>query len=73
MPDIWADGSAVKEFESSFFEDVAYRAAGTNQHRVVKSILYRLDDESLTAGWDIAGAFKVSIADDPWTDNDWEQ
>ncbi|WP_156478864.1 hypothetical protein [Acetobacter senegalensis] len=73
MPDIWTDGSAVKEFESSFFEDVAYRAAGTNQHRVVKSILFRLDDESLTTGEDLAEAFKTSIAEDHWTDSDWEE
>lgn len=73
MPDIWADGSAVEEFESSFFEDVAYRAAGTNQHRVVKSILFRLDDGSLTTGWDIAAAFEASIGEVPWTDNDWEE
>lgn len=73
MPDIWTDSSAVEEFESSFFEDVAYRAAGINQHRVVKSILFRLDDESLTTGEDLAEAFKASIAEDHWADSDWEE
>ncbi|WP_204349035.1 hypothetical protein, partial [Klebsiella pneumoniae] len=29
MPDIWEDEHAVREFETSFFEDLTYRATAT--------------------------------------------
>ena len=72
MPDIWADGTAVEDFENSFFEDLAYRGTVPTQHRVVRSVLSRLDDDTLTTASDIAEALETALAHDPWTDDDWE-
>lgn len=72
MPDIWADGTAVEAFEQSFFEDLAYRSTGLTQHRVVKSILSWLDDDTLSTACDFEDAVTSGLAESPWTDEDWE-
>lgn len=72
MPDIWADGVAVEEFERSFFEDLAFRAGGATQPAVVKSILSRLDDDTLSIGSEFQEALVETLAEEPWTDDDWE-
>lgn len=72
MPDIWEDGVAVEEFERSFFEDLAFRAGGPTQPAIVKSIIARLDDETLSIGSDFEEALSAAIAEEPWTDDDWE-
>lgn len=72
MPDIWADGVAVEEFQRSFFEDLAFRASGTTQPAIVKSILLRLDDETLSIGSEFEEALVDALAEEPWTDDDWE-
>lgn len=72
MPDIWADGVAVEEFERSSFEDLAFRAGGTTQPAIVKSILSRLDDDTLSIGSEFEEALVDALADQPWTDDDWE-
>lgn len=71
MPDIWEDGVAVEEFERSFFEDLAYRAGGTTHPAILKSILARLDDETLSIGSEFEDALRDAIAEEPWTDEDW--
>jgi len=72
MPDIWADGVAVEEFERSFFEDLAFRAGGTTQPAIVKSILSRLDDDTLSIGFEFEAALIESLAEEPWTEDEWE-
>ncbi len=72
MPDIWEDGVAVEEFERSFFEDLAFRAGGTTQPAIVKSILARLDDDTLSIGSEFEDALRDTIAEEPWSDDDWE-
>lgn len=72
MPDIWEDGVAVEEFERSFFEDLAFRAGGSTQPAIVKSILSRLDDDTLSIGPEFEDALRDALAEEPWTDDDWE-
>lgn len=71
MPDIWGDGRAVREFEHSFFEDLAYRAIGAKQPRAVKSILSWLGDETLVSAKDLAKALARGLAEEPWSDDAW--
>lgn len=71
MPDIWEDGVAVEQFERSFFEDLAYRAGGTTHPAILKSILARLDDDTLSIGSEFEDALRDALAEEPWTDNDW--
>jgi hypothetical protein len=71
MPDIWQDGVAVEEFERSFFEDLTFRAGGTAHPAIVKAILARLDDDTLSIGSDFEDALRNSLAEEPWTDDDW--
>jgi hypothetical protein len=72
MPDIWADGTAVDEFQQSFFDDLAFRAAGATLPAIVKSILSRLDDDTLGLGSEFQEALVHALVDKPWTDDDWE-
>lgn len=72
MPDIWEDGVAVEEFERSFFEDLAFRAGGMTQPTIVKSILSRLDDDTLSIGSDFEEALRDALVEEAWTDEDWE-
>lgn len=71
MPDIWADGSAVSDFQESFFEDLAHRAAGNTQPRAVKAIIEWLDDDTLSSPQDLEHAMIEGLADEPWTNDCW--
>lgn len=71
MSDIWAGETAVEEFEASFFDDLAFRAAGRRQPSVVKSIMNWLDDDGLTTGDELAEAFEAKLQSEPWTRRDW--
>lgn len=72
MPDIWADGTAVDEFQQSFFEDLAFCAAGVTLPSIVKSIPSRLDNDTLGLGSEFQEGLMQALADEPWTDEDWE-
>lgn len=71
MPDIWADDSAVKDFEASFFDDLAFRADAKTRPAVIRSIVDWLDDPSLVTGEDFQEALKAALMELPWTRSDW--
>ena len=73
MPDIWEDDHAVREFEASFFEDIAYRVENQTGGggRVVRSISVRL---RLTGGetWaELRGLLDRSLQFRAWINQDW--
>ena len=74
MPNIWEDHRAVEEFETSFFEDLAYRAGllAGNKARVVRSIVDALRGKGLLETADeLRDALTARLAEKPWDEEDW--
>ena len=74
MPDIWGDGRATRDFEESFFADVAYRAgpASGSQGRVIKSLVSGTSGYgSLDMAEDGRDALVARLKRSPWNEDDW--
>lgn len=72
MPDIWSDDSAVRSFQDSFFDDFAFRAAGTKKPRVVRAILDWLDYEDLSTPGEYQEAMVDTFEEYAWSPDDWD-
>lgn len=75
MPNIWEDQRAVEEFETSFFEDLAYRASllAGNRARVVRSIVDALPGKGLLETADeLRDALSARLARKPWDEDEWK-
>lgn len=72
MPDIYNDLRAVKAFEMSFFEDIAYRAgqSGAGRGRIVKSLEQVLGVIS-DSPEDLQEALEKHLAIDHWVEDNW--
>lgn len=74
MPDIWEDPRAIEEFETSFFEDLAYRTSllAGNRSRVIRSMLAGLVEyETPVDAGEFRDTFAQRLAATPWTDDEW--
>lgn len=71
MPDIWADDSAVEDFEASFFDDLAFRADTKSRPAIIRSVVDWLANPSLVTGEDFQEAMEASLMELPWTESDW--
>ena len=74
MPDIWNDGRATRDFEESFFADVAYRAgpAAGNLGRVVRSLVSGTEAYGcLDIAEDGRAALAARLEQSPWEEDDW--
>ncbi len=75
MPDIWnSDGRATRDFEESFFADVAYRAgpAGGNRGRIIRSLIAGTSGYGcLDTAEDGREALSTRLARLPWSRDDW--
>ncbi|MGF9565129.1 phospholipase D family protein [Neorhizobium sp. BT27B] len=76
MPDIWSDRRAVSDFESSFFDDVAYRLASGPRHRVIRALaegLGRTGRESeYVAPAVLVRSLEKRLGKRPWLDIEWD-
>lgn len=75
MPDIWEDARATEAFETSFFEDLAYRATNHSGSagRVVRSFSDALDLEGGETPDEVRQAFVNRLERDPWRDDEWKE
>ncbi|MGN8094146.1 restriction endonuclease PLD domain-containing protein [Methylobacterium sp. 22177] len=73
MPDIWEDAHAVREFETSFFEDLTYRASVTTggTGRIIRSFVERLGFLGAHAPSDVRSDLEDSLDELGWRDRDW--
>jgi hypothetical protein len=74
MPNIWDDDRATRDFEESFFADLAYRAGpnGGNKGRVIKSLVRGVSGRGHAGiADDMRAALIDRLNDSPWTDSDW--
>jgi hypothetical protein len=74
MPDIWEDVRARGAFETSFFEDLAYRVGthGGASGRVVRSLVEGLSLGDADTVEELRAVLMTRLADHPWTDDDWQ-
>ncbi|GBU15802.1 MULTISPECIES: restriction endonuclease PLD domain-containing protein [Methylobacterium] len=73
MPDIWEDEHAVREFETSFFEDLTYRATATTggTGRIIRSFVERLGFLGAHAPAEVRSELEESLAEAGWRDHHW--
>ena len=74
MPDIWGDERAAEAFETSFFDDLAYRSgtADRERSRVVRSLVAALGCETADTGEELRGTMAERLSETPWTNDLWE-
>ena len=71
MPNIWADGSAVRNFEQSFFDDLAFRTTTRRQSRVVKSVLKWLGVDDVISAEAAQEQMIARFHEKPWNEDCW--
>lgn len=73
MPDVWNDDRAVNAFETSFFEDLAYRAGlmGTGRGRIIRSLENALHIQIPDSPDELKEALEEHLAEHAWSESDW--
>jgi hypothetical protein len=73
MPDIWQDARASLAFETSFFEDLGYRAGrqGSVGGRIVRSFVSALRFQGGEIAADTCNLLDRRLRRRPWTDAEW--